>query len=537
MLTLLGAVSAAPNATGRAVNASGRVLLNAAVSREAGTHNTMASYMESRAALELGDETCETCTPSENAIDNCCSEGASWDGTCGDGMAHTWLAGYSACNGEKAELSPITGAKVIREQMYANNQTEADLAPESRRILQMKRDEHEDAEDERKANFFAAHPKKEEDFYLAHPKLAEAKRAEEREARRGAKDGNAEGHKQQHALLPRTASRLADKRDSASPASRRSSAPASRHVDLLNTAVLQVPHSAPAALDAQPADNRKAKGYSDRTLNVVSRLSALINACSNLTGDCSYLNAAVPSASCNVSDPNLKPCARLARAEELQRPKRILSYGGAMGVEAEVLLAYYRRAAGCGAGCRRPPSVTCSDIDANALASAGEAFASMPQKGLLEVRAVPELKRDAYDIVYCNFVLFQRMSATEYGDFVEQLLHLGKVVVVVSYVTDGWGPSKFRHEESLGAYQQSERAAPTAVFIEGNMFFAVHWKQGGLSITKEASLFSLPPREVCADAASQPDWIGANTPCSRAQVDGWVERAEGGDFYGGRVWT
>ena len=139
MLTLLGAVSAAPNATGRAVNASGRVLLTAAVSREAGTHNTMASYMDARAALELGDDTCETCTPSENAIDNCCSPGASWEGTCGDGLAHTWLAGYSACNGGAAELSPVTGAKVIREQMYANNQTEADLAPESRRILQMKR--------------------------------------------------------------------------------------------------------------------------------------------------------------------------------------------------------------------------------------------------------------------------------------------------------------------------------------------------------------------------------------------------------------
>ena len=525
MLTLLGAVSAAPNATGRAVNASGRVLLTAAVSREAGreagSHNTMASYMEARAALELGDATCETCTPSENAIDNCCSAGASWEGMCGDGQAHTWLAGYSACNGEKAELSPVTGAKVIREQMYANNQTEADLAPESRRILQMKRDEHEDAEHERKANFFAAHPKKADEFFAAHPKLAEAKRAEEREARRGAKDDNAEGHKQQHALLPRTASRLADRRDSASPAS---SAP------LVDTAVLQVPHSAPAALDAQPTDNRKAKGYSDRSLNVISRLSALINTCSKLLGDCSSVSDAVPGASCNVSDPSLKPCARLARAEELQRPERILSYGGAMGVEAEVLLAYYRRAAGCGAGCRRPPSVTCSDIDANALRSAGEAFSSMPQKGLLEVRAVTELKRDAYDIVYCNFVLFQRMSATEYGGFVEQLLHLGKVVVVVSYVTGGWGPSKFRHEESLGAYQLSERAAPTAVFIDGNMFFAVHWNQGGLSITKQASLFSLPPREVCAGAASQPDWIAANTPCSRAQVDEWVERAEGGDF-------
>ena len=186
MLPLLGALSAAHNATGSAANASGRVLLAAAVSREAGTHNTMVSYMESRAALELGDETCEKCAPSENAIDNCCSPGASWEGTCGDGLAHTWLAGYSACNGEKAELSPVTGAKVIREQMYANNLTEADLAPESRRILQMKRSEHEDAERERRAKFFAAHPKKADEFYAAHPKLlAEARRAEERERAEG----------------------------------------------------------------------------------------------------------------------------------------------------------------------------------------------------------------------------------------------------------------------------------------------------------------------------------------------------------------
>ena len=529
MLPLLGALSAAHNATGSAVNASGRVLLAAAVSREAGTHNTMVSYMESRAALELGDETCEKCTPSENAIDNCCSPGASWEGTCGDGLAHTWLAGYSACNGEKAELSPVTGAKVIREQMYANNLTEADLAPESRRILQMKRSEHEDAERERRAKFFAAHPKKADEFFAAHPKLAEARRAEERErveereARRGAKDGNAEAHTQQHALLPRTASRLADRRDSA-PSSGRSSAP------VVDTAVLQVPHSAPPHSMLNPIDNRRLKGYSDRSLNIISRLSALINTCSKLLGDCASVSVAVPSVSCNVSDPSLKPCARLARAEELQRPRRILSYGGAMGVEAEVLLAYYRRAAGCAAGCRRPPSVTCSDIDADALRSAGEAFSSMPQKGLLEARAVTELKPDAYDIVYCNFVLFQRMSAAEYGDFVEQLLRLGKVVVVVSYVTGGWGPSKFRHEEALGAYQLSERAAPTTVFMDGNMFFALHWNQGGLSITKEASLFSLPPREVCAAGASQPDWIAANTPCSRAEVDEWVERAEGGDF-------
>ena len=482
MLGVFAALAAAglPNASSRADNASGRLLLTADRGPP-GTHNTMASYMESKAALELGDETCETCTPSENTIDNCCSVGASWEGACGDGLAHTWLAGYSACNGGgHAQISTISGAKVIREKMYENNQTEADLDPESRRILQMKREEHE-----REA----------------------AKEAEEEATRQRARR-----RRQQHALLPQ------------------GSATSSRDVGPLEIAALQVPRSAPVAIDTtQPRYDRKANGHSDRSLNVVSRLGALINACSNLTGDCSAVSDFLPGASCNVSHPSLKPCARLVRTEALQRPKRILSYGCAMGVEAEVLLAYYRRAAGCGAGCSTPPIVTCSDIDTQALRIADEAFASKQLP--IEVQPVHALKRDSYDIVYCNFVLFQRMSSTEYGDFVEQLLQFGAVVVVVSYVTDGWAASKFHQEESLGAYQQSERAVPTVVFVDGNMFFAVHWSQGGLSLSSDTSLFDLPPREVCGDAAaSQTDWIWSNTPCSQAQVDEWAEGVGAGDF-------
>ena len=104
-----------------------------------GSHNTVASYMESKAALELGAELCEKCAPSENTINNCCSVGASWEGSCGDGLAHTWLAGYSACNGDRAQVSAISGAKVIQEKMLANHLTDDDLDPESRRIIQERR--------------------------------------------------------------------------------------------------------------------------------------------------------------------------------------------------------------------------------------------------------------------------------------------------------------------------------------------------------------------------------------------------------------
>ncbi len=100
-----------------------------------GTHNTLASYMESKAAIELHGQSCETCMPAENAILNCCSPGASWDGQCEDGMNHSWLAGYAACNGGSGNVS-ISAASVIREERIANNQTRDELDPEYQRILQ-----------------------------------------------------------------------------------------------------------------------------------------------------------------------------------------------------------------------------------------------------------------------------------------------------------------------------------------------------------------------------------------------------------------
>ena len=150
MLALLGAVSGAPSAYEfAAASKEARapapavdpytVAFTAASRGPPGSHNTVASYMESKAALELGAELCEKCTPSENTINNCCSVGASWEGTCGDGLTHTWLAGYSACNGDRAQVSAISGAKVIHEKMLANHLTDDDLDPESRRIIQERR--------------------------------------------------------------------------------------------------------------------------------------------------------------------------------------------------------------------------------------------------------------------------------------------------------------------------------------------------------------------------------------------------------------
>eukprot|EP00964_Phaeocystis_antarctica_P136275 scaffold100706_cov70-Phaeocystis_antarctica.AAC.1 len=49
------------------------------------------------------------CTAPFDAINNCCSVGASWEGTCGDGLTHTWLAGYSVCNGDNGVLSQARG--------------------------------------------------------------------------------------------------------------------------------------------------------------------------------------------------------------------------------------------------------------------------------------------------------------------------------------------------------------------------------------------------------------------------------------------
>ena len=109
-----------------------------------GTHNTLASYMESKAAFELGGDVCATCTPAENAVLNCCSPGASWDGQCDEGMNHSWLAGYAACNGGGGNTVTVSAASVIREERAAHNESITDLDPEFQRILKEKHEEHEE---------------------------------------------------------------------------------------------------------------------------------------------------------------------------------------------------------------------------------------------------------------------------------------------------------------------------------------------------------------------------------------------------------
>ena len=128
-----------------AVNLVARELTPSTGNRGApGTHNTLASYMESKAAFELGEDTCATCTPAENAVLNCCSPGASWDGQCDEGMAHSWLAGYAACNGGGGNAVTVSAASVIREERAALNETIGDLDPEFQRILQEKHAEHKE---------------------------------------------------------------------------------------------------------------------------------------------------------------------------------------------------------------------------------------------------------------------------------------------------------------------------------------------------------------------------------------------------------
>ena len=128
-----------------AVNLVARQLTPSTGNRGApGEHNTLASYMESKAAFELGDDTCAMCTPAENAVLNCCSPGASWEGQCDEGMAHSWLAGYAACNGGGGHSPTVSAASVIREERAALNETIDDLDPEFQRILQEKHEEHEE---------------------------------------------------------------------------------------------------------------------------------------------------------------------------------------------------------------------------------------------------------------------------------------------------------------------------------------------------------------------------------------------------------
>ena len=71
-----------------------------------GQHNTMAAYMESKAALESQGRTCDKCKDADNGMANCCAKGASWDGLCSEkeGAEYTWLAGYDVCNGGESQL-------------------------------------------------------------------------------------------------------------------------------------------------------------------------------------------------------------------------------------------------------------------------------------------------------------------------------------------------------------------------------------------------------------------------------------------------
>ena len=167
MLALVGGLSLGVPLDGdasdstSAVNLVARQLTPSTGNRGApGEHNTLASYMESKAAFELGDDTCAMCTPAENAVLNCCSPGASWEGQCDEGMAHSWLAGYAACNGGGGHSPTVSAASVIREERAALNETIDDLDPEFQRILQEKHEEHKEEkkrESERQQRRWDAH--------------------------------------------------------------------------------------------------------------------------------------------------------------------------------------------------------------------------------------------------------------------------------------------------------------------------------------------------------------------------------------------
>lgn len=100
-----------------------------------GTHNTVASYMQTKAAREARGLSCEVCRPAENAVLNCCSDGASWAGLCAEeGSNYTWLAGYEVCNGGESNVT-MSEAHFIREERIAENKTISELSPEDQEIL------------------------------------------------------------------------------------------------------------------------------------------------------------------------------------------------------------------------------------------------------------------------------------------------------------------------------------------------------------------------------------------------------------------
>merc|ERR1719502_1965665 len=91
--------------------------------------------MQTKAAREARGLSCEVCKPAENAVLNCCSDGASWEGLCAEeGSNYTWLAGYEVCNGGESNVT-MSEAHFIREERIAENKTISELSPEDQEIL------------------------------------------------------------------------------------------------------------------------------------------------------------------------------------------------------------------------------------------------------------------------------------------------------------------------------------------------------------------------------------------------------------------
>ena len=70
--------------------------------RDAHRSNTVAAFMQSKAALESRGRTCEKCGMGDNLLPTCCGKGGSWHGLCSSksNAEYTWLAGYDLCNGD-----------------------------------------------------------------------------------------------------------------------------------------------------------------------------------------------------------------------------------------------------------------------------------------------------------------------------------------------------------------------------------------------------------------------------------------------------
>ena len=54
---------------------------------------------------------CSRCGFNAEGIANCCSSGGNWQGTCGDGLKHTWEEGFNACKG----IAALAGGLDVKE--------------------------------------------------------------------------------------------------------------------------------------------------------------------------------------------------------------------------------------------------------------------------------------------------------------------------------------------------------------------------------------------------------------------------------------